>query len=464
MTNAQLTQLLYCFCVLSAFLLLGALLRAFVPAFRKLFLPASVIGGFIGLLVGPVIWQEHGIPFPKEWLATWAALPGVLIVPVVASTPLGMKYGQSKKSGKTSANVIKTFTIIFGVSVIQIILGLVVRQIFVNGGFDLYALFGYELAEGFSGGHGTAGVLGSYYKGLELSYWEIAQGVTTTTATFGLIGGMIIGIVAINVAARTGKTTILTNPGDIPEHMAKGFQADPSKQQSMGKETMLSSSIESLTFHLSVVLAGCGIAYVLMNLVKVYKVPVISQIPIWAYAIVVMFGVNFIVQKCGLSDLVDTKTKSRVASVCSDYAITAAIASMPVSAILQYIVPILALVIGGFLVTFIVVFGLCRVVFNDCQVERGVSIFGTNCGVFLTGLMLLKICDPDYKLPVLNDYSVGFSMTSVTGFILLPPTVAMMLNYSFGVNMLFQGGILLVVMLVLFGATKLSRGIDKKAA
>jgi ESS family glutamate:Na+ symporter len=89
----MLTELMYCFCVLSALLLLGTFLRGTVPVFRKLFLPASVIGGFIGLLAGPIIWKNGGVPFPKEWISTWAALPGILIVPVAASVPLGMKFG-----------------------------------------------------------------------------------------------------------------------------------------------------------------------------------------------------------------------------------------------------------------------------------------------------------------------------------------------------------------------------------
>jgi ESS family glutamate:Na+ symporter len=314
---------------------------------------------------------------------------------------------------------------------------------------NLYPTFGYELTEGFAGGHGTAGVIGSYYKGMDLPYWEIAQGITTTTATFGLIGGMIIGIIAINVAARTGHTSILTKPADLPPDMAKGIQWEREKQKSMGKETTINSSIESLTFHLAIILGGCGLAYVIMNLVKFYKVPVIYQIPIWPYAIVVMFGINAIIQKAGLGRLVDTKTKSRIAGTCSDYAITAAIASMPVHAILQYIVPILVLVALGYVITFAAVFLLTRKVFADCWFERGVALWGALTGVFITGLMLLKICDPDYKLPVLNDFSVGFSLTTLGGFILVPVTVAMFLTYSFGVNLLFQGGITLATFIVL---------------
>jgi ESS family glutamate:Na+ symporter len=444
--------------VLSALLLVGTLLRGCIPAFRKLFLPASVIGGFIGLLIGPIIWKGSGIPFPKEWITTWSALPGVLIVPVVASIPLGMKFGKSDKSaGKTSTDVIKTFGIFLGVAAFQLIIAIVVRQFFVSGGMDLYAPFGYELPMGFSGGHGTAGVIGSYYKGLDLPYWELAQGVTTTTATFGLIGGMIIGIIAINVAARSGQTAILTNPGDIPLDMAKGYQMNLAKQPSLGKETTMTSSIDSLTFHLAVILTACGLAYVIMNLIKYFRLPLISQIPIWAWAIMVMFGVNFCIQKAGLGNLIDDKTKSRIAGVCTDYAIIAAIASLPIQAIMVYIVPILAMVVLGYVGTYVFLYYLFEKFFSDFHFERFISLWGTSTGVFITGLMLLKICDPEYKSPVLNDFSMGFSLTSVTSFILMPIVVSMLLYQSFAVNLLLQTSLLVIGMILLFGANYISR-------
>ena len=461
MSGAALTQLMYCFCVLSVLLLVGVFLRGKIAAFRKLFLPASVIGGFIGLLIGPIIWGDAAIvQFPKEWITTWASLPGILIVPVVATVPLGMKFGAGGASaGKTSANIIKMFAVLFGVYVAQMMIGLFTREFFnlTQPSLGLYPPFGFELSQGFSGGHGTAGVVGSFYRGLELPYWEVAQGVTTTTATFGLVGGMIIGIIAINIAARTGRTAILKKPGDIPLDMAKGYQMDPAKQKSLGNETTYNSSIESFTFHLSIILAGCGIAYVAMNAAKAYKIPGLMQIPIWAYAIVIMFGVNYVIQKAGLGVLLDNKSKSRIAGVASDYAIAAAIASMPVRAIMQYIVPIVSMVVVGYVVSFLFIFLLSKVLFDDCRFERGIAIWGSATGVFLTGLMLLKICDPDYELPALNDYSVGFSFTSVTSFVLLPISVNFLLHASFGATFLYMAGLMACALVAMFGASQISK-------
>jgi ESS family glutamate:Na+ symporter len=443
-------------------LLLGAYLRGAIPLFRKLFLPASVIGGFAGLLVGPVIWGEAGIPFPKEWISTWSALPGILIVPVVASVPLGMKFGGGGVSaGRTSANIIKMFGVMLAVLTAQMLIGLCAREFFmtIKPDLDLYAPFGFELSQGFSGGHGTAGVIGNFYKGLDLPYWELAQGVTTTTATFGIVGGMIIGIAAINIAARRGRTAILKKPGDIPLDMGKGFQSDPGKQKSLGLETTYNSSIESISFHTSVILLGCGIAFIIMNAAKTYKIPGLMQIPIWAYSILVMFVVNFVMQRVGLGTLIDNKTKSRIAGVCSDYAITAAIASMPVRAIMQYMAPILVMVVIGYVITYSFTMFLCRKFFDSCPFERGMAIFGTCTGVFLTGLMLLKICDPDYELPALNDYSVGFSFISVLNFVLLPITVNLLLQYGFGPNLAFQGGLLAAAVVLIALSSRVSKSV-----
>jgi len=70
-----------------------------------------------------------------------------------------------------------------------------------------------------------------------LDFWEIAQGVATTTATFGLVGGILIGMLLINIASRKNFTAILKKPGDIPESFKIGFVKDIENQPKLGRET-----------------------------------------------------------------------------------------------------------------------------------------------------------------------------------------------------------------------------------
>ena len=53
MTNAMLTDLLQSLGLLGIFLLIGVFLRAKFKIFQKTFIPASVIGGFLLLILGP---------------------------------------------------------------------------------------------------------------------------------------------------------------------------------------------------------------------------------------------------------------------------------------------------------------------------------------------------------------------------------------------------------------------------
>lgn len=62
MTSAMLTSLLQSLGLLGAFLLLGALLRAKIKLLQKMFIPASVIGGFLLLILGPQVLNVLPVP------------------------------------------------------------------------------------------------------------------------------------------------------------------------------------------------------------------------------------------------------------------------------------------------------------------------------------------------------------------------------------------------------------------
>jgi ESS family glutamate:Na+ symporter len=238
--------------------------------------------------------------------------------------------------------------------------------------------------------------------------------------------------------ARRGKTTLLKKPAALPVEILRGIQPDAAKQLWGAKETTYSSSIESVAFHLAIALVGAGISYAIMNLVKTLQIPFISELSIWTYCLGVMYFINLFIQKTGLGGLIDNRTKSSICGVCADYAITAAIASMPVRTVLQYAIPILFSCILGYVITFIIIAYFCGKYFDKYRTEFTVSMWGNATGVFLTGLMLLKICDPEYELPVLSEYSIGFSFTSATSFIMMPIVIGMLLRSNLTVNLITQ--------------------------
>ena len=236
MTSATLTELLQSLTLLGLFLLIGTLLRARVGLFQRLFLPANVIGGFLLLLLGPQALNLLGkLGIPDSWFDTYSLIPGVLIVPIVSAIPLGMRTdGNGAAGGGFMRNALPLFFIMLGAALAQYAAGYL-TQALMKDGFGLYDAFGAELAIGFVGGHGTAGTLGNLLSELGAEYASVSQGVAVTTATFGIVGGVVIGIALINWAARRGHTRTLADPSAIPAAMRRGYEPDAAKQGSTGR-------------------------------------------------------------------------------------------------------------------------------------------------------------------------------------------------------------------------------------
>ncbi|HPX92640.1 MAG: sodium:glutamate symporter [Fastidiosipila sp.] len=462
MNAAVLQDMLIGTAVIGAFLLIGAFLRARVPLFRRWLLPASVIGGIAGLLLGPPIWGARApLPFPDEWMALWEALPVVLIVPVFSAAPLGSSMDPAKKRRRLRdmAPIVLLMTGIFALGgSIQYILGYGVNLAItaVRPETGLYRTFGYELPQGFAGGHGTATAVGSILKDFGLPWWQTSQGVALTMATIGLIGGMLLGIYFINRASRKGETQLLGNASVIPKETLQGYTTDIGKQRSLGRETTAGSSIETITVHLTLMLIASGLAYLLSGRMRVWLPSVF--LPVWFYALLIMYAINFVLLKLKLNWLIDTKVKARITGTLSDFAITAAIMTLPFRAVSAYIVPIIIMSVIGFAGTYLVTFPLYRKTFRgDFPFERAIMSWGVNTGVMITGMTLLKITDPEYESPVLNDFSMGFALMSLFSLVISPIDYNFIARGSTLANFFWNSGVGLFYAAIAFIGCRMTR-------
>ena len=453
MTTALLQNLLSYMGLAACLLFVGMFLRAKVPAFRKLLLPASVIGGFVGLLLGPQVLGDSAVlKFSADCVSTWSLIPGVLILPIFASVPLGNgMHEKPKEKGEFKRNlpkVLASFGCHSSVAYLQAAAAFGVAYICIKffPEIGLYKNFGYEVAAGFAGGHGTAGSIGALLQQFNVAHWEVAQGVAVTFATIGLVGGMIGGIILINYYCRKGQTRMLDKPADMPATTVFGFTKNVGEHPSMGRETTNGSSIEVITVHLGIILIDCLISYKALALAKQYSIPGLSVIPVWFYGLGFMYLINFILRKLKLDWMIDKKVKGRIVGAISDFAIVCAVASMNVKAVAAYIVPILICSVLAFALTFAGCFSMHKFCFgkNDYYVERAVMSWGVNTGVMINGMMLLKICDPNYESPTLQDFSMGFAVLSLSGIITQPIIYSLIGTGTELTNLGFHAGLAVI--------------------
>lgn len=411
-------------------LIVGMFLRAKVSLFKKMLIPASVLGGFVGLLLGPEIMGTHAVlPVPEEWRAAWSYLPGILIVPIFAAIPLGNFKKKSDEPVGKGKNVHKMsrIAIVTGIHAAQmgsqIALGVGVALLLgvVFPHFNIYNNFGFEMSQGFNGGHGTAGAVGNILLEAGIENWELVQGVATTFATIGLLGGITTGIIYINRASKKGETVFLKDSAELPASVNSGVVTNIDEQVPVGRETTSNSNIECLTVHLGLILFVTCLAYITKGATVKYDIKGFKEIPVWPYALIIMHIVNFIIVKLKLEWMIDSKVKGHLSGMLADFAICAAIASMPVRTVMAYIVPMLIVAAFGFTLVYWMTIKAYKFFLPDsCPFERGIFCYGMGTGVMMTGMALLKICDPDFETPTLEDFSVSNIVISMTDLVALP--------------------------------------------
>lgn len=371
--------------LIAILVLLGQISRAKIGIFQKLLIPAPLIAGFLGLLLGPNVMGI--IPFSAQ-LGTYAS---ILIVVVFAAMPIGQKVTKSSIANK---NVGGMFFNVTGMLLLQYGLGTLIGLFLFE---KISPAFGIILPVGFSGGHGTAAAVGSILGELG---WSNATDFGMTSATAGIIGGIIFGVVLINWGARKGYTSYVKEPSKLSDDLLRGV-ISPEKQNPSGKITISSICLDTMTFHLCLILVAAVAGYFSAKYSKVFFPSV--TLPDFCMAMIFGFIIQNILDKSDTSKYVDHLTITRISGCATDLLVVCGVASVKVAVLAQFLVPLTILFTFGYVLViawFNFVAPLCS---DKDWFERGMIAFGQATGVLATGILLLRIVDPDLKSDGIKD-------------------------------------------------------------
>ena len=377
--------------IISLLLLVGKLMRVKIKWIQKLFIPPSLLAGFIGLACGP-----HGfdiLPI-SEQTGTYA---GILIAFIFGAVPL---TSQKTKGNQQEIGAMWVYSQT-GL-LLQWAFGGLLGLLVLNKIWPLSPGFGITMPSGYCGGHGTAAAIGQAFG--QLGHDEILT-LAMTAATFGIVGSVILGLIFVKWGAKKKHTTYLADYKDLPSELRTGLLPQE-KRESMGESTCSSISIDSLTFNLAIIcaiaLGGYGISKLAAHFMPGFELPVFSC--------AFVFGILFkkLLDRTRASESICPQTVGHISGSMTDYLVAFGIASIKVSVVIEYIVPLAILLLSGLAVTLIYVFVMARKLMKECWFEKALFTWGWFTGTMAMGIALLRVVDPKMKSRCLDSYALAY--------------------------------------------------------
>lgn len=428
--------------VLAVLLLIGVILRQCFSLFRWLFIPASVLAGFVGLAVlqfsahvdlsgvGDLGWVDP-TAF-KTWASSiasiWSGWPGWLIAVVFAGMLLERKPSTARESAKrVGQEGLMVWIIVLG----QTAIGLLAVWWLVQPFYDVPNSMGMLIETGFAGGHGTAAAMGEVFAHPTVQL-ESGKDLGMLMATCGLVYGVVTGIFWINIGVRRGWVASRDpRSSDFRQESPHGLRSNsglsPIGFSRIGRET-----IDPLLFQVALLAIAFGIGIAMQSVVmglaghvdtmfepqeldaanvqlsKRLAVSSIVDFPLFIYT---LFG-GLIVHKTlaffGQAERVDGETIHRLTSMAMDILVVAAIATLNIQAVVALIVPFLILFLCGAIWTAVCLLVISRWILpKEHWFQLGLINYGMSTGTTATGFVLLRMVDPDLDSGAAEDYALA---------------------------------------------------------
>ena len=390
------------FCAICLLLALGKFLRVKVRLFQMLYLPSSVIGGLLGL----VILQCGGDYIPAAWTAGWSRLPGILITIVFAALFLGVNIPPLRSIWKQAGpqlaygQIVAWGQYVVGLGMVVLLLGPLMK---------VPSLFGVIVPVGFEGGHGTAGGLAPAFRD-ELG-WAEGVDFMMASATAGIVAAIIVGMALVNWAVRRGHVAHARPLADMAaDELAGLYPAD--NRPAAGRMTVNANSVDALALHLAIIGVAITLGVIIKHLLVslegltpgLREAGIMKAFPLFPLCMVGGLLVQLAMQRYGRTQVVDHGLMQRLAGTALDFLVVAAISMIRLEVIAGGMLPFLLIIFAGIGWNVFCVMWLARRLLPDAWFERAMAEMGQSMGVTATGLLLLRVVDPENKTPALSAF------------------------------------------------------------
>ena len=270
----------------------------------------------------------------------------------------------------------------------------------------------------YEGGHGSAAAMGPTYERLGL---EGGQALGLAMATVGLLASTVVGgLVVVLARARSwlsfGAGIPLQQAMEIVVEQTPPLEAIPADQPleegtlelparwRQGADWAVNMALAGIA-----VVIGCGLLAALRwgadRSGGVFAM-VIDALPVFPLALLGSLLVRLALEKSGQERWVSTPIQSQTGTLAADLLITAATACLDLRLLAADWLPLTVLALAGLLWNLAVVLLLAPRVLPADWFERAILEFGQGTGVAASGLLLLRMADPDDRSEAVTAFSI----------------------------------------------------------
>ena len=415
-------------------LIIGELARAAAARFSgssKAGIPASILAGAIGLLLGPEVIGL--VDLDRQVLETVVYFGlGVVFIAVGLKEPA---------AGKAEARAgIKSFALGVPVMIsVQLGIGIALVMALRTVGSDVHPGVGVMLPLGFEEGPGQALALGSVWE--DQNGMAAGRQIGLIVAAVGFAWAVVIGVPMVIWGQRRG---LLAKHA----HEALEGQTSASAPDSMvtHEPTLAAGSLDILTRQV----VAIGLCLLLTYFVCFGLSSALASMPdiaavIWGFhfiigAIIAMM-LRPLLKRLPQGTPLHDPTLTKLSGIGVDVMTCSAIAAIEIAVFRDHLLPIMLITTVGGIVTLLMCLWFSSRAFPDAPFEHAVVWFGTSTGTLPMGLALLRIVDPHFKTTAPISAVLGSAASVPLGaialMVLVPASVSTFPEHYPGAGWLF---------------------------
>ncbi len=358
--------------------------------------PEALVAGLIGLLIAPA----GPLPLlPNHLMELWGGLPLVLLTLVFGSLMLGKPLPKLAGLWKpVSGQVSLALVLAFGQYVVGGLAVLLVLQPWLGVSPVMACLI--EVA--YEGGHGSAAAMGPSYAALG---FPGGQDLGLAMATVGLLSSTLVGGVVVVIARQRGW---LLSQGTANPHELSTASLQPEGAAAPTRPAWAAWAV-------NLALVGCAvlIGVVLLQLLRLGTdaigggvAEVGRSLPVFPLAIIGSLLMRWLLERSGRSHWASAPIQSEIGTLSADLLITSATACLNLALLAADWLPLTVLAVAGLTWNLAVILLLAPRLLPADWFERAVLEFGQATGVAASGLLLLRMADPDDHSQALPAFSL----------------------------------------------------------